>query len=57
LLAHEEWLLEHVLFGRANDEIIRRMPCSVMLVKQEPKAAPCWEQEELDGSLSRGSTC
>ena len=39
LLAHEEWRLEHVLFGRANDEIIRRMPCSVMLVKQEPKAA------------------
>jgi universal stress protein A len=40
LLAHEEWRLEHVLFGRANDEIIRRMPCSVMLVKQEPKAVP-----------------
>jgi universal stress protein A len=40
LLAHEEWRLEHILFGRANDEIIRRMPCSVMLVKQEPKAAP-----------------
>jgi universal stress protein A len=40
LLAHEEWRLEHVLFGRANDEIVRRMPCSVMLVKQEPKAVP-----------------
>ena len=40
LLAHEEWRLEHILFGRANDEIIRRMPCSVMLVKQEPKPAP-----------------
>ena len=40
LLSHEEWRLEHVLFGRANDEIIRRMPCSVMLVKQEPKAVP-----------------
>ena len=40
LLAHEEWRLEHVLFGRANDEIIRRMPCSVMLVKQEPKPVP-----------------
>lgn len=40
LLSHEEWRLEHVLFGRANDEIIRRMPCSVMLVKQEPKPVP-----------------
>jgi universal stress protein A len=40
LLAHEEWRLEHVLFGRANDEIVRRMPCSVMLVKQEPKPVP-----------------
>jgi len=40
LLAHEEWRLEHILFGRANDEIVRRMPCSVMLVKQEPSPAP-----------------
>ena len=39
LLAHEEWRLEHLLFGRANHEIVRRMPCSVMLVKQEPKTA------------------
>ena len=38
LLAHEEWRLEHLMFGRANHEIVRRMPCSVMLVKQEPKA-------------------
>ena len=37
LLAHEEWRLEHFLFGRSNDEILRRMPCSVMFVKQEPK--------------------
>lgn len=37
LLAHEEWHLEHFLFGRSNEEIIRRMPCSVLMVKKEPK--------------------
>ncbi len=31
---HEEGRLEHALFGRSNDEIIRRMPCSIFLVKQ-----------------------
>ena len=39
LLAHHEWRLEHLLFGRSNEEIIRNMPCSVMLVKQEPPSA------------------
>jgi nucleotide-binding universal stress UspA family protein len=36
LLAHEEWRLEHFLFGRSNEEIIRKMPCSVLLLKDEP---------------------
>ena len=36
MLAHEEWRLEHFLFGRSNEEIIRKMPCSVLLVKEEP---------------------
>lgn len=36
MLAHEEGHLEHFLFGRSNDEIVRRMPCSVLLVKKEP---------------------
>lgn len=36
LLAHEEGRLEHFLFGRSNEELIRRMPCSIMLVKKEP---------------------
>ena len=31
--AHEESRLEHFLFGRINDAIIRRLPCSVLLVK------------------------
>lgn len=33
LSAHEETRLEHFLFGRINDAIIRRMPCSILLVK------------------------
>lgn len=36
MLAHEEWHLEHFLFGRSNEEIIRKMPCSVLMVKTEP---------------------
>lgn len=35
LLAHEEWHLEHFLFGRTNRELVRKMPCSIMLVKKE----------------------
>jgi len=38
LLAHEEGRLEHLLFGRDNDAVIRRMPCTIMLVKREPDA-------------------
>jgi nucleotide-binding universal stress UspA family protein len=38
LLAHEEGRLEHLLFGRDNDAVIRRMPCSILLVKREPEA-------------------
>ncbi|OKY75554.1 MAG: universal stress protein [Desulfobulbaceae bacterium DB1] len=36
LLAHEEGHVEHFLFGRSNEELIRKMPCSIMLVKKEP---------------------
>ena len=35
MAAHEEGRLEHFLFGHCNDEIIRKMPCSVLLVKAE----------------------
>lgn len=38
MLAHEEGRLEHFLFGRSNDDLVRRMPCSIMLVKKEPQA-------------------
>jgi nucleotide-binding universal stress UspA family protein len=37
LLAHSEGLLEHLLTGRSNEEIFRKLPCSLMMVKQEPK--------------------
>lgn len=40
LPSHEESKLEHYLFGRDNEDIIRRMPCSILLVKREPKPAP-----------------
>ena len=44
LLAHEEGHLEHFLFGRSNEELIRRMPCSILLVKKEPQGVPgAWE--------------
>jgi len=38
MLAHEEGRLEHLLFGRLNDELVRRLPCSLLLVKKEPTA-------------------
>ena len=35
LTAHEEGHIEHFLFGRDNEDLIRKMPCSIMLVKKE----------------------
>mgnify|MGYP001605995356 FL=1 len=37
LIAHGESRFEHFLFGRSNEEIIRKMPCAVLLVKKEPE--------------------
>ena len=39
LLAHEEGRLEHFLFGRSNEELVRRMPCSILMVKKELEPA------------------
>ena len=39
MLAHEEGRLEHFLFGRSNEELIRKMPCSILMVKKEPGPA------------------
>ncbi len=33
--AHEQGRLEHFLLGCDNEEIIRKMPCSVLLVRKE----------------------
>lgn len=35
--AHQESRIEHFLVGRTNDELLRSMPCSILLVKQEPQ--------------------
>ncbi len=37
LPAHEETRLEHFLFGRDNEDLMRKMPCSILFVKSEPK--------------------
>jgi universal stress protein A len=34
MLAHEEGRLEHFLFGKTNDELIRALPASLILVKK-----------------------
>jgi universal stress protein A len=47
LPAHEETRLEHFLFGRENEELLRNMPCSILFVKSE--ARPVIEEEGLDG--------
>ena len=47
LLAHEEGRFEHFLFGRSNEELVRKMPCSLMLVKKEPGASIEGEKDEL----------
>jgi nucleotide-binding universal stress UspA family protein len=41
LRAHEEGRIERFLVGSSNDAIIRKMPCSIFLVKNElePEAA------------------
>jgi universal stress protein A len=35
MLAHKEGRLEHFLFGRDHEEILRKIPCSILFVKQE----------------------
>lgn len=34
LTAHEEGRFEHFLYGRGVDSVIRRMPCSILLVRE-----------------------
>ena len=35
MLAHQEGRLEHFLFGKTNEMIIRRLPATLMLVKKD----------------------
>ena len=37
MLAHEEGHIEHFLFGKSNEDLIRKMPCSMLFVKKEPQ--------------------
>jgi nucleotide-binding universal stress UspA family protein len=36
LNAHEEGYIEHTFFGGENNTLLRMMPCSILLVKNEP---------------------
>jgi universal stress protein A len=38
LRVNEESRFEHFLVGNSNDEIVRKMPCSIFLLKNEPKS-------------------
>lgn len=42
LLAYEEGRLEHFLFGRGVHDLVRRMPCSILLVKKELEPVRKW---------------
>ncbi len=35
MAAHDETRIEHVILGRTNHELVRRLPCSILLVKGE----------------------
>ena len=36
MLAHKEGRMEDLFFDRSNDELIKKIPCSILLVKDEP---------------------
>ncbi len=46
LPAHEETRLEHFLFGRDNEELMRKMPCSILFVKSEPVPVIVGQEQE-----------
>jgi nucleotide-binding universal stress UspA family protein len=35
MTAHDEGRLEHIMFGRTTDEIVRRLPADLLLVKED----------------------
>jgi nucleotide-binding universal stress UspA family protein len=36
IVAYSEGRLEHFLFGRTNEELLRKLPCTVLFVKKQP---------------------
>ncbi len=44
LLEYEEGRLEHFLFGRGVHDLVRRMPCSILLVKDKLQPVEPWEE-------------
>ena len=46
MLAHAEGRLEDLFFNRSTDELVRKMPCSIMLVKKEPGEIVDDEEED-----------
>jgi len=40
IIAYSEGRLEHFLFGRTNEDLLRKLPCSVLFVKKEPAKIP-----------------
>ena len=40
IIAYSEGRLEHFLFGRTNEELLRTLPCSVLFVKKKPAKIP-----------------
>ena len=35
MLSYQQWRLEHWLFGHGLDELVRKMPCTVLLVQKK----------------------
>ena len=48
MLAHGEGRLEDLLFNRSNDELVRKMPCSIMLVKKEAEAIAEEDEDDIE---------
>jgi universal stress protein A len=51
MLAHTEGRLEDLFFNRSNDELVRKMPCSIMLVKKEAGEILNWEDDDDEEEL------
>jgi nucleotide-binding universal stress UspA family protein len=43
IIAYSEGRLEHFLFGRTNEDLLRKLPCSVLFVKKQPGKIPFWD--------------